>query len=176
MEVYQAIMKRRSIRKYDDRPVTRDIIERLLRAAMQAPSAANQRPWEFIIVQDREGLEKLSLAHPYAGPVKTAAAAILVLGKKEGMLFPQYWQQDLAAATQNILLAAVEEGLGAVWTGIAPEEDRMAYIKTMFDLPEGVMPFALLALGFSTGNVEHDRFDEARIHYEKYKADEAISK
>ena len=90
MEVYQAIMKRRSIRKYEDKPVTRDIIERLLRAAMQAPSAANQRPWEFIIVQDREGLEKLSLAHPYAGPVKTAAAAILVLGKKEGMLFPQY--------------------------------------------------------------------------------------
>ncbi|MGL6014900.1 MAG: hypothetical protein ACRCZU_02225, partial [Selenomonadaceae bacterium] len=63
-----------------------------------------------------------------------------------------------------------------VWTGIAPEEDRMAYIKKMFDLPEGVMPFALLALGFSTGNVENDRFDEARIHYEKYEADEAISK
>jgi nitroreductase len=168
MNLYEGIQLRRSIRKYEKKPIEPATIERLLRAAMQAPSAANQRPWEFIVVEKQETLEKLANAHIYATPIKQAAVGIIVLGREESMLFPQYWQQDLAAATQNILLEAVELGLGAVWMGVAPEQDRMAYITALFDLPQGVKPFAMLAIGYSADNKFVDRFDSSRVHYEKY--------
>ncbi|MCE5285219.1 MAG: nitroreductase family protein [Pelosinus sp.] len=168
MNLYEGIQIRRSIRKYDKKSIKPEAIERLLRAAMQAPSAANQRPWEFIVVEKRETLEKLAKTHMYAAPTKEAAVSIIVLGREESMLFPQYWQQDLAAATENILLEAVELGLGAVWMGIAPEQDRMAYITELFHLPQGVKPFAMLAIGYSSDNKFVDRFDRSRVHYEKY--------
>lgn len=168
MELYEGIQKRRSIRRYENRPVEKEKIDRLLRAAMQAPSAANQRPWEFIVVENKETLQKLSKAHVYATPMKEAALGIIVLLREAGLPFPQYCQQDLAAATENILLAAVDLGLGAVWMGVAPEEDRMTYIKELFQLPQGVSAFAMLAIGYSGDNVFTDRFDAARIHYEKY--------
>lgn len=104
----------------------------------------------------------------YATPMREAALGIIVLLREEGLVYPQYWQQDLAAATENILLAAVELGLGAVWTGIAPEEDRMSYIQEVFRLPPGVKAFAMLALGYSESNRFTDRFDASRVHYEKY--------
>lgn len=168
MNVYEGIQLRRSIRQYDKRLIEKEKIEKLLRAAMQAPSAANQQPWEFLVVENPDTLENLSKAHTYATPMKNAALGIIVLAREDGLLFPQYWQQDLAAATQNILLAAVELGLGAVWMGIAPEEDRMTYIRELFHLPQGVKAFAMLALGYSSGNAFKDRFDASRIHYEKY--------
>lgn len=168
MNLYEGIQKRRSIRQYENRPIEKEKIEKLLRAAMQAPSAANQQPWEFLVIEKNETLQKLSNAHLYATPIKDAALCIIVLAREEGLRFPQYWQQDLAAATENILLTAVELGLGTVWMGVAPEEDRMAYIKELFQLPEGVKAFAMLAVGYSSDNKFEDRFDISRIHYEKY--------
>ena len=168
MNLYEGIQKRRSVRSYENRPVEKEKIEKLLSAGMQAPSAANQQPWEFIVVEDKEALQKLSSAHIYAGPIKNAPLGIIVLSNEKYLKFKQYWQQDLAAATENILLAAVELGLGAVWMGIAPEEDRISYIKELFDLPQGVEAFALLAVGYSSNNKFEDRFDKTRIHYEKY--------
>ncbi len=168
MNVYEGIQLRRSIRQYEKKPIEKENIEKLLRAAMQAPSAANQQPWEFLVVENPETLQKLSNAHTYATPMKNGALGIIVLAKEEGLLVPQYWQQDLAAATQNILLAAVELGLGAVWMGVAPEEDRMAYVKDLLQLPQGVKAFAMVALGYSSDNKFTDRFDTSRIHYEKY--------
>jgi nitroreductase len=168
MNIYEGIQKRRSIRSYENRPVEKETIEKLLKAGMQAPSAGNQQPWEFIVVEDKETLEKLSSAHIYAGPIKNAPLGIIVLANEKYLRFQQYWQQDLAAATENILLAAVEMGLGAVWMGIAPDEDRMAFIKDFFNLPKGVEGFAMLAVGYSSANKFEDRFDASRIHYEKY--------
>ncbi|GBG57819.1 nitroreductase [Sporomusaceae bacterium FL31] len=168
MNLYEGIQKRRSIRKYENRPVEKEKIEKLLKAGMQAPSAANQQPWEFIVVEDKETLQKLSSAHIYAGPIKNAPLGIIVLLNEKYLRFKQYWQQDLAAATENILLASVELGLGAVWMGIAPEEDRMAFMKEFFNLPQGIEAFAMLAIGYSADNNFEDRFDKARIHYEKY--------
>ena len=101
--------------------------------------------------------------------MQEAPLGIIVLANEAGLKFPQYWQQDLAAATQNLLLAAVENGLGAVWMGVAPEEDRMKYITELFQLPTGVTPFAMLALGYSAENQFVDRFEANRIHYESYK-------
>lgn len=168
MDLYEGIQKRRSIRSYENRPVEKEKVEKLLRAAMQAPSAANQQPWEFIVVEDQETLQKLSNAHIYAGPIKNAPLGIIVLLNEKHLRFKQYWQQDLAAATENILLAAVELGLGAVWMGIAPEEGRMAFMREFFSLPQGIEAFAMLAIGHSSGNKFEDRFDATRIHYEKY--------
>jgi nitroreductase len=168
MNLYEGIQTRRSIRKYENRSVEKEIIEKLLKAGMQAPSAANQQPWEFIVVEDKETLQKLSKAHVYATPIKNAPLGIIVLLNEKYLKFDKYWQQDLAAATENILLAAVELGLGAVWMGIAPEEDRMSYIRELFNLPAGVKAFSLLAVGYSADNKFDDRFDASRIHYENY--------
>jgi len=168
MNMNEAIQNRRSIRTFDNRPVEKEKIEQLLRAAMQAPSAANQQPWEFIVVENKETLKKLSNTHIYATPIENAPLGIIVLLKEEHLIFPMYWQQDLSAATENILLEAVELGLGTVWLGIAPEEDRMAYLKNLFNLPQGVNAFAILAIGYSTKNTFEDRFNPSRVHYEKY--------
>lgn len=164
-----SIFVRRSIRKYLAKPVEEEKLDQLLRAAMQAPSAGNQRPWEFIVVQDKEMLNKLSLMSPYAGPAREAPAAIVVLGNRQNLKFPEIWQQDLAAATQNLLLQAVELELGAVWLGVAPVEERMTYITELFALPDVLLPFAVIPLGYpATPNQYADRYEKTRIHYETY--------
>lgn len=115
-----AIFNRRSIRKYKDKPVEKEKIEKLLRAAMQAPSAGNQQPWEFIVIQDKENLKKLSGMSPYSKLIMNAPLTFVLLGNKDKMKFPENWQQDMGASAENILLEAVELGLGAVWLGVAP--------------------------------------------------------
>ncbi|QDR79947.1 nitroreductase family protein [Sporomusa termitida] len=168
MNLYEGIQTRRSIRQYENRPVEKEIIAKLLKAGMQAPSAANQQPWEFIVVEDKETLIKLANAHMYATPMKNAPLGIIVLLNAKYLIADKYWQQDLSAATENILLAAVELGLGAVWLGLAPAAERMSYIRELFKLPPGVEAFSMLAIGYSPANKFVDRFDSSRIHYEKY--------
>ena len=167
-----SIFARRSVRKYLDKPVEQEKVERLLQAAMQAPSAGNQRPWEFIVVREKETLRKLAGASPYATPVFRAPAAIVVLGnlELETVRHPEYLPQDLAAATENLLLQAAESGLGAVWLGIAPLDDRMAYIRELFQLPESVMPFAIVPVGYAESETPPvNRYETAKVHEEKYK-------
>lgn len=166
-----AIFTRRSIRSYQEQAIEPEKIEKLLRAAMQAPSAGNQQPWEFIVVQDKNTLEKLAGVSPYAKPVANAPLAFVLLANGEGLRFPEYWEQDLSAATQNILLQAVELGLGAVWLGVAPVKERMDYLKDLFNLPEKVKPFCVIALGYPAAGQENkfvDRYDAKRVHYEKW--------
>ena len=99
----------------------------------------------------------------------TSDVTIIVLGNKGEMKWPQYWEQDLGAATQNLILQAVDEGLGSVWLGVAPEEDRMAYVREVFDLPEGVEAFAAIPMGYPVGeNKFIDRWDGKKVHFEKY--------
>ena len=167
----ESIFKRRSIRKYNNQPVEKDKINKLLRAAMQAPSAGNQQPWEFIVLQDKDNLKRLSKMSPYSRAIADAPLAIVVLANQERMRYPENWQQDLGAATENLLLEAVELNLGAVWMGAAPLEDRMNYLKEMFNLPEKLMPYCIITVGYpeeGKGNEFVDRFDETRIHYETY--------
>lgn len=167
----EAIFIRRSIRKYTDEPVEKEKVEKLLRAAMQAPSAGNQQPWEFIVVQERENLIKLSEMSPYSKPVKDAPLAFVLLGDTEKMRFPENWQQDMGATAENILLQAVELKLGAVYLGAAPDEDRENYLKKMFNLPDNIKPFCVIAIGYPADGQSNrfiDRYDENRVHYEKY--------
>ncbi len=163
-----AIFTRRSVRSFTEQPVEDNKIEKLLKAAMQAPSAANQQPWDFLVVRGKDNLDKLSQYNPYASSLKGAALGIVVLGNKNRLKFEQLWQQDLAAATQNILLQAADMGLGTVWYGTAPDAGRMAYISKLFSLEENLLPFSVIAVGYpkDSGALTYvDRYDASRVRF-----------
>ena len=122
------IFTRVSIRKYQDRPVEKEKTEAILRAAMQAPSAGNQQPWEFYVVTDKKKLTALSQVHPYAGMTKNAPAAIVAVYRTDCRM-PEYAQIDLAIAMENLWLETDAQGLGGVWLGIAPKEERMKAVE-----------------------------------------------
>lgn len=160
-----SIFSRVSIRKYQDRPVEEEKLEKLLRAAMAAPSAGNQQPWEFYIVSDKRKLEMLSKTSPYAGCTKDAQCAIVVCSRKEGLMFPDYAEIDCSIASENIWLEAAELGLGCVWLGIAPLKERMENVKKVLELPDFLEAFAIMPVGYPAEmKDQQDRFDLNRIH------------
>lgn len=164
----EAIFRRASVRSFTDEPVGDDEVRALLRAAMAAPSAGNQQPWEFYVVRDQALRVQLSHATPYAKPAAAAPCVIAVCARTEGLRFPSCVPQDMGAAVENLLLEAVEIGLGAVWLGIAPEPDRVAAATEALGLPKGVEPFALIACGHPANEPAPkgaDRFDESRIRW-----------
>ncbi len=159
------IYTRVSIRKYQDRPVEREKTVAILRAAMQAPSAANQQPWEFYVVTNREKLEALSLVSPYAGMTKNAPAAIVSVYRRDCAI-PAYAQIDMAIAMENMWLETAAQGLGGVWLGIALQDERMKAVEDILELPGTVRAFAIFPYGYPAENrAQQDRFDESRIHW-----------
>lgn len=163
-----AIYKRASVRKFAEEPVTDEQVQALLRAAMAAPSAGNQQPWEFYVVRDTETLVKLSEATPYTKAAAKAPCAIVPCMRTEGLRFPEYAYEDMSAAVENLLLEAAELGLGAVWMGVAPGADRVAAVVEALDVPVGLEPFAIVPCGVPASEPEpkgKDRFDETRIHW-----------
>jgi nitroreductase len=163
------ILQRRSIRKYTNQNVSDEDIKDLLHAGMAAPSAGNQRPWHFIVVRNRETLEQLAGVSPYAGCVKEAPVAIVVCGDLHLEVHKGFWVQDCAAAVENILICIEERGLGSVWIGLYPLQDRMIRVRQILDVPEAIHPFAILPLGHPGEKREpKNRFDPARIHIERW--------
>jgi len=161
----QEIVNRRSVRSYRSDAVTEAQIEQVIRAAMAAPSAGNQQPWEFIILTDRDLLVKITEVHPYAKMLLEAPAAIVVCGNMSREKHKDFWIQDCSAAVQNMLLEATHHGLGSVWLGVYPRQDRIDGLKKMFKLPESVIPFAVVALGYAREQPSPvDRFNSAYIH------------
>jgi nitroreductase len=166
MELFEAIRTRRSVRRYTDAPVPQDVLQEIVSAAMHAPSAGNQQPWHFVIVTGKELLERASSVHPYVKMAARAPAAILVCGDLSLEKFPGYWVQDCAAATQNLLLAAHAKGLGAVWTGIYPMQDRVEAFARLFATPPTVVPLGLVVLGYGEGQrAVEDRYRPERVHW-----------
>ena len=167
----QDILNRRSIRRFSPEPLSQEQMEDLLRAAMQAPSAKNERPWEFLIVTNPDMRLQLSKTDPYAGAAKNAPAVIVLLCNKAAYL-PQgdtFWLQDMSAAAENILLAAQNMGLGGVWLALAPLQERMDYVSKLFNLPKGVIPFSMIPVGRPLQEkAAEDRFDPRRIFFETY--------
>lgn len=160
------IFERVSVRKYENREVEPEKVEQLLRAAMAAPSAGNQQPWAFCVTQDRKVLDQLAQASPYTKPLYGAPMCIAVLCRNTGLRFPEYWEQDLGACTQNLLLEAEHLGLGAVWMGITPLLERMQAVKDALDFGDEYKAFALVAVGYAAERpAKHDRFDAARVMY-----------
>lgn len=134
----ESIFHRVSIRKYADKPVEDEKILQILRAGMQAPSAANQQPWEFYVVTKPDTLKALAQVHEYAGCVEGAPVAIVPVYRKEGLIAPMYAQIDMSIAQQNIWLETDHLGLGGVWLGIAPQTERMEAVRDVLHLPENV--------------------------------------
>jgi nitroreductase len=169
MDALEAIYTRKSVRKFGDGEVAEDLILKILRAGMSAPSAGNARPWQFIAITERKTLEEIPGISPYAECAAKAPLAILVCGDLELEKHKDYWVQDCAAASQNMLLAAHALGLGAVWTGAYPMENTMAGFRVLLKLPAHVMPFSLIVMGHPAEGTHRDRFDESRVHMEKWK-------
>jgi len=165
----QLIENRRSVRKFKaDKPVTREQLNRLLEAAMCAPSACNSRPWEFIAITKRETLNEIANVHPYAKMCETAAAAIIVVAIPQigGGMPEGFFPQDCAAATQNILLEAVSMGLAACWCGVYPKEETIASIRKLFNIPETKFPFNVIAIGTADESpAKRGFFEEAKVTY-----------
>lgn len=159
------IYTRVSIRKYQDRPVEPEKTEAILRAAMQAPSATNQQPWEFYVVTNKDKLEALSKVSPYAGMTKNAPVAIVSAYRRDCTI-PEYAEIDLSIAMENLWLETDAQGLGGVWLGIAPIEERMKAVEEIVGIPDTMRAFAIFPYGYpAEERKQQDRFDESRIHY-----------
>ncbi len=159
------IYTRVSIRKYQDRPVEKEKIEAILRAAMQVPSAANQQPWEFYLVTDKEKLKALSETSHYAKMTKDAPVAIVSVYRKDCIL-PMYADIDMSIAMEILWLETDAQGLGGVWLGIAPLKDRMKAVEEVLEIPDHLRAFAVFPLGYpAEERKQQDRFDRSRIHY-----------
>lgn len=164
------ILNRRSVRKYRPGSIPPQDITKLLRAAMRAPSAGNEQPWEFVVLQEKNHLEEIANFHPYGKMLREAACAIAVCGDIRRKKYPlDYWVQDCAAATQNMLLEAVYLGLGAVWLGVWPDEERAAGLQKMLELPAQVLPFSIVSLGYPAAEPQPvDTYLPQRIHRERW--------
>lgn len=169
-EFIDIIFSRRSIRKYKDTPVPREILETLLRAAMAAPSATNAQPWEFVVVTNPETLAKLRSGLPFAK--MNAPAVICVLGSErmqKSKIGSRFWVQDCSAATENILLAATALGLGSVWVGVHPITLFTNHVKRTLNLPDGVTPLNLIFLGYPDEKKEpRTQYEEKRVQWEAF--------
>jgi len=163
---------RRSVRQFSTKKVEEEKIIKLLKAAMQAPSAKNQQPWEFIVVEDENKISELSNASKYSVFSKEAPLLIVVLARKDNLKVSEYVPQDLGACIQNLMLEAVNLELGSTWMGIYPGEERVNFLSKALEIDESkATAFALIAVGYPKKeelNKFVDRFDEKRIHREKY--------
>jgi nitroreductase len=166
-ELIETIFSRRSIRKYTDEPVSEIDIQTLLEAAMAAPSASNRKPWHFVLVDDREALDRLAEVHPYAKMLYQAPLCVAVCG--DTSVSDRYWVQDCAAATENLLLAATAIGLGAVWLGVYPNADRIAAIREILNIPADVPPLNLISVGHPAEEKgSRTQYDRTRVHRRRW--------
>lgn len=162
------MLKRSSIRSYLDKEVPKELVTKLLQAAMQAPSARNQQPWDFIVVDKRELLDELSKASNGAWMLKDAPLAIIPMIRPTDKS-PHFAQQDLAAATENILLECTNNGLGAVWIGVYPLEERVSFVEKAIGITGDIHPFCMIAIGYPKEEKEIKlRYDEGRIKYNSW--------
>ncbi|MBC8059485.1 MAG: nitroreductase family protein [Clostridiaceae bacterium] len=170
MDVIDIIYKRRSIRDYLDKQVDRDIIITLLKAATAAPTAVNCQPWEFIVIDEEDKLSELKEELIFAR--YNAPVAIVVCGNMELTLKGKdhdLWIQDCSAAIENILIAATSLGLGSVWIGIYPVENRVKLLKNILNIPEHVIPLSIVYIGYPAQQREpRTRYNEKRVYWQEY--------
>lgn len=168
--VLNNIMTRTSIRDYTEKPIEKEKVELMLRAAMSAPSAGNKQPWRFVVIKDKNTLQKISAHFKTMGMVQKAPMAIVLCGDLT-KTFPGdglgLWAEDVSAATENLLLAAHSLGLGAVWCGVYPMEERVTILKEMLKLPENIIPLNVVPIGYpAKASAPKDKWKPENIHYE----------
>ena len=165
MELFEALHTRRSIRAFTDQPISEADLETILRAAMDAPSAVNAQPWHFVVITDRAMLDAIPDIHPHAAMCRTAQAAIVSVAEIALEKAPGNWMVDCSAAVENLLLAARGLGIGSVWCGLYPRQERMAPMAALLGLPEGFLPHALVPLGYPAQEFKRvERFKPERVH------------
>lgn len=169
--VIENIMTRTSIREFTDQPVAKDTLDNIVKAGMAAPSAVNSQPWAFVVVTEKAMLDSLNAVHSHAN-LKTAKAAILVCGNMDKAMEGdgrEFWVQDCSAATENILLAAHAYGLGAVWCGVYPIQERVKAVQEVMGMPESIVPLNIITMGYPAENPEpKDKFKTENIHYQTW--------
>ncbi|MHA1907481.1 MAG: nitroreductase family protein [Candidatus Thorarchaeota archaeon] len=169
MEILDAIYTRRSIRKFELKDVSDDVLKKILRAGMSAPNSGNQRLWQFVVVKDRGQMEKLVDAYPYAKMLRDVPFAIIVCFDKSREKYEERWQMDCAAASLNILLAAHGLGLAGLWLELYPVDDHVNAVRDSFGMPGHVVPFAALAIGHPAEEKPGvDRYEEDLVHYDSW--------
>ena len=165
------IMTRASVRQFTDRAIAPDTLETIVKAGMAAPTAKNKQPWEFVVVTDRAVLDSIEAVHPYSN-LKTATAAVIVCGNMQKAIEGEgqsYWVQDCSAATENILLAAHALGLGAVWCGVYPIQERVAPLKDVLGLPSYVIPLNVITMGYPGAAPQpKDKWNPENLHFNKW--------
>ena len=168
----KVIMNRSSCRVFQHKEVEDNKIELLLRAAMAAPSALNAQPWHFIVINDPEILKQLSTPSPHTGFMESAPLAIALCGdmtKKANAIEGQYWEHDICAATENLLIAAQALGLGATWTGSYPLESRSKVAKEVLQLPDHIVPVSIVAIGYPAMEAQvKDKWNPDNISFNRY--------
>ncbi len=169
MDAIEAILSRRSIRKYSNKPIPDSLVKELLNVGMSAPSAGNEQPWHFIVINDSQILKKIPSFHPHSQMLKEASVAITVcfdteLETHKGMGF-----QDCSAATENILIAIHAKGLGGVWLGIYPRKKRIDGMRKLLNIPKHVIPFSLISIGYpAEKKPRENRYTDLKIHYNQW--------
>ncbi|MBQ0007698.1 MAG: nitroreductase family protein [bacterium] len=170
--VLQNIASRKSVRHFTQEPVTQEQLQTLARAAMAAPTACNKQPWAVIAINDRTMLDSLCAGLPYAKMLAEAQAAMIVCGDLSKALEgdgAQFWIQDCSAATENLLLAAEAMRLGAVWTAVYPDPERMAIVNKVLNLPENIIPLNVIPIGHPTGEDQpKDKWIDENYHLNKW--------
>lgn len=168
--VLDNILSRKSVRSYTEEPVGREQLDTLVRAAMAAPSGRDMRPWKFIIVDERALLDSLAESLEFAKMAKEAPVGIIVCGdltvKDDHDRPSRNWILDCSAATENILLTAEAMGLGAVWTGVYPYEERIVSVQQILSLPNHIIPLAFIPIGHPKGDTQpKDKYNKDNIHF-----------
>ena len=167
MDAIEVILSRRSIRKYKKKAVPKKLIDELLNTAMHAPSACNEQPWHFVIINNREVLNEVPKYHPHSYMIREAPVAIVVcvdlnLAEEDKV----WWVQDCSAAAENILITAQAKGLGAVWLGVYPKDDRVKGIQGLLALPQNIIPLCIIPIGYPDEKKPYEnRYQSSRIHY-----------
>lgn len=169
MDCLDAIMTRRSIRRYTGQPVTEADLDVIVRAAMAAPSAGNQQSWRIVVARDPEVRMRLSTSTPHAGMLAEASVGLVVCGDTRDERHPGYWVQDCSAAIENALLAIRALGLGAVWIGVYPIDARVRNVSDVLGLPDGVVPLGMISIGHpAEDKPPAERFNESFVHHDRW--------
>jgi len=168
MDLFDALLNRRSIRKYLDKEIPKETINKLLKSAMYAPSAMNNQAWQFIVINQREKLDAIFKVIPQE-MLKTAKIAILICGDLNLEKNIDYIEQNCSAATQNLMLCAHGLGLGSCWIGVYPVKETISDLQKLFNLPEFVVPISLVSLGYPAEHpVAEERFKTEKVHFNKW--------
>ena len=173
MDTIQAIKTRISTRQFSDRGISEADLHTILEAGMSGPSAVNARPWSFVVVRDKDMLNRMADGNGRAAePLRGAALGILVCGDMERAFkaAPDYWVVDGSIACQNMILAAHAMGIGSVWLGTWPQENKINAQKELFNLPESIVPHSIIAFGYPAQESTKEKllYEEDRVHFETW--------